>query len=85
MKDCNDCVEKFNYCMECFKGKYFFKNFCVVNCFWEVNKIVSGVFDIKFVGFNFIIEGCVEFLYNGEWGIICDDSFDMNEVMVICW
>ena len=26
----------------------------------------------------------MEILHNGEWGTICDDSFDMNEATVIC-
>ena len=83
-KDCSDCGERANHCTECPKGKHLLKNSCVVNCSREANKIVSGVPDMKLVGFNSSTEGRVEILHNGEWGTICDDSFDMNEATVIC-
>lgn len=45
---------------------------------------MKGVFGICLVGVNLIVEGRVEVFYDGIWGIICDDLFDMMDVKVIC-
>ena len=81
---CSDCFGKSNNCTECPIGKHLLGSACVKNCTRLASKIVSGVPDIRLVGVNSTTEGRVELLYKGEWGTICDDSFDMKEAMVIC-
>ena len=40
--------------------------------------------EIRLAGSNSTLEGRVEVCYDGVWGTVCGDFWDMNEAMVTC-
>ena len=58
---------------------------CIINSLVVSIATVCNNGDVQLVGSGSnATQGTVQLCYNHEWGVVCDNGWDINEAIVVC-
>ncbi|XP_071831062.1 scavenger receptor cysteine-rich type 1 protein M160-like isoform X3 [Apostichopus japonicus] len=77
------CTGKETSLLDCDHSTWFNKT-CISNTVAFVSCKLPEDGDIRLMDGATSLQGRLELYYNGKWGLVCDDEFDMDDAMVAC-